>query len=785
MTRLPDFRAYCETACIKLWGEPEKRTAKELLWNGGDTYSARSFNLRQRVWYDHGAQRGGSTLELVAYAKGKPAEELRGAAFFEAWREAHAMELVPDPPLSQKTNGKDDKSILASYPYRNEDNVVLFEVVRFDTNDPDERFRQRQPDGKGGWIWNLKGVRRVLYCLPELIAATKAGERVLVCEGERDVGAAVTLGYAATTMPGGVGKWRDEYDELFRGADVVVVSDNDPQLKDPKTGKLQFHPDGRPKLPGQDHAAKLAKRLSKVAAYVRTVIFPQKDLTEWVEAGGTRTEFDTLIGPTPEREREEEEQQQPTPPQKPLAPGGLEDSVALEFSTMHADHLRYVAVWNRWLEWDGICWRVENTLRAFDLARVLCRSAEDAKHKTVAAVVGLARTDRRQAATVEQWDTNLWLLGTPDGTIDLHTGKMLAAQQDDYITKIVSVIPASEPPALSCQWWLEFLNGVTAGDQELQDFLQRVCGYCLTGLTVEDSLFFLHGLGANGKSVFIRTVSGILADYAKTASMDMFTVTHSERHPTDLAMLRGARLVAAIETEEGRRWDEAKLKALTGGDPIAARFMRQDFFEYVPQFKLLVAGNHKPSFRNVDEAIRRRVKLIPFTVTIPENERDQNFSAKLKEEWPGILRWMIEGCLQWQSKGLKPPDIVKGATESYLTGQDDLQHFIDECCAVAANETDTSAHLWEGWTDWAEDNHEFIGTQRRFGNRLEDKGYKRDREGIARTRIHRGIRCIRENAKKQAAEVRRRADEARAQEAEAKARTAQTRPGGDEEDIPF
>src|SRR5262249_10483492 len=221
-------------------------------------------------------------------------------------------------------------------------------------------------------------------------------------------------------------------------------------------------------------------------------------------------------------------------------------------------------------------------------------------------------------------------------------------RQEDYITKTTAVTPATEPPAQSCQLWLEFLQRVTDGSQERQDFLQRVCGYGVTGLTSEDSLFFLYGLGANGKSVFLRAVSGAVDDYHKTASMDTFTVTFGERHPTDLAMLRGARLVTAIETEEGKRWDEAKLKHMTGGDPVPARFMRQDFFESLPQFKLLIAGNHKPAFRNVDEAIRRRVKLIPFTVTIPEAERDPQLSEKLKAEWPGILRWMIDGCLMWQ-----------------------------------------------------------------------------------------------------------------------------------------
>jgi hypothetical protein len=310
---VPNFKDYCEAACIRLWGEPDKRDRKELRWNGDDAYSGRTFNLRKKCWYDHGQKRGGSILDLAAYTKGKPMEKLRGRAFFEAWAEAYEMGLVPDPPPAKPNGRGGSKPILATYAYTDTDGALLFEVVRFDTADPDERFRQRQPDGNGGWIWNVKGVPRVLYRVHELIAAVKAGQRVLVCEGERDANTAVKLGYAATTAPGGVNKWRKEFDEFFVNVDVVVVSDNDEQLKDPKSGKPQFHPDGRPILPGQDHAAAVTRRLSRIAAHVRVVMFDVKDLTEWVEAGGTREKLDALIEQSPDqkkqpREKPEEEQ---------------------------------------------------------------------------------------------------------------------------------------------------------------------------------------------------------------------------------------------------------------------------------------------------------------------------------------------------------------------------------------------------------------------------------------------------------------------------------------------
>jgi putative DNA primase/helicase len=230
----------------------------------------------------------------------------------------------------------------------------------------------------------------------------------------------------------------------------------------------------------------------------------------------------------------------------------------------------------------------------------------------VAAVEYLARSDQRLAASVDQWDRDPWLLNTPAGTVNLKTGATHGHRPEDYITKVAATSPGGK-----CDLWRKFIETVAGGDTDLAGFIQRMLGYSLTGSTREQCLFFLYGLGANGKSVLLNTVSSILADYHATAPIETFTASVTDRHPTDLAGLRGARVVTAIETEEGRRWAEAKIKSLTGGDPIPARFMRQDFFTFTPQFKLIVAGNHKPSLRTVDKAIRRRFHLVPCTVTIP------------------------------------------------------------------------------------------------------------------------------------------------------------------------
>jgi putative DNA primase/helicase len=370
-----------------------------------------------------------------------------------------------------------------------------------------------------------------------------------------------------------------------------------------------------------------------------------------------------------------------------------DDALALRFADRHAAELRYVAEWNKWLHWDGTRWQFDNTLSAFSMARVICRAAaaecnrakpakELASARTVAAVERLARYDRRLAATADQWDADAWLLNTPKGVIDLHTGVMRTHRAGDYLTQMTAVAPEGE-----CPLWHAFLHRVTGKDKALQDYLQRVCGYALTGSIREHALFFLWGRGANGKGTFVNAGAGILGDYHRAAPIETFTATHVDRHPTELADLRGARFVTATETEEGRRWAESRIKMLTGGDPVRARFMRQDFFEYTPQLKLVISGNHKPGLRSVDEATRRRFNLIPFTVTIPANERDKDLGDKLKAEWPGILQWMIDGCLAWQREGLNPPEAVTAATSAYLEAQDSVAAWLDECC-----ELDPKAH---------------------------------------------------------------------------------------------
>lgn len=400
-----------------------------------------------------------------------------------------------------------------------------------------------------------------------------------------------------------------------------------------------------------------------------------------------------------------------------------DESLALRFTEKHARDLRYVATWGRWFRWDGVRWAGDDTLDVFNRARAVCRhaaaecndqrvSSRIAAAQTVAAVERLARADRRHAATVEQWDADPWVLNTPGGVLDLRTGSVRPHSPTDYLTKIATVAPGGE-----CPRWLRFLAEITQNDAELIEYLQRFIGYSLTGSIREHAFAFLWGPGGNGKSVLLGTVAGLLGDYATTAMPDVFTVGRNDQHPTHLAALRGARMVMVTETEEGRRWAEARLKSLTGGDRISARVMRGDPFEFAPVFKLWIAGNHRPGLRNPDPAMRRRLHLLPLTF-VP-SKPDPELPDALKAEAGGILAWAVKGCIAWQKSGLAQCETVKAATAEYFAEQDLLAEWIGERCETAAGKTTPARAAFTDWKRWATERGEDAGTEKRFSAEME------------------------------------------------------------------
>lgn len=421
-----------------------------------------------------------------------------------------------------------------------------------------------------------------------------------------------------------------------------------------------------------------------------------------------------------------------------------EDALAETFTAKYGDEFKYTATTGHWHGYDGKAWAQDETGLMPNLIRTeVCRPAAHAgggpaiaSARTISAVERIARCDSAHATPPETWDANPWLLNTPGGTVDLRTGELRPHRREDFCTKMTAVAPGGD-----CPLWLKFLDRVTASDFEQQTFLQRITGYFLTGDTSEQAFFFAHGHGANGKSVYETTITGVLGDYSKNAPAETFMASAVSQHPTDLASLQGARLVMANETESGRRWAEARVKALCSGEPVTCRFMRGDFFTYVPTFKLMIVGNHRPALRSVDEAIRRRMRLVPFTVTIPESERDHALPEKLRAEWPGILAWAIAGCLAWQRDGLNPPAAAVEATDDYLSEESAVGRWIEERCTLDSTNREliATSELFDNWKQWSADRNEFCGSIKSFSQSLESiTGVSRDR--TAAVRGFRGIK---------------------------------------------
>jgi putative DNA primase/helicase len=323
-------------------------------------------------------------------------------------------------------------------------------------------------------------------------------------------------------------------------------------------------------------------------------------------------------------------------------------------------------------------------------------------------------------------DKDAWLLNVANGTINLKTGEFKPHRREDLITKLA---PVEYRPDTECPFWLDHLNKIFQGNGSLISFLQLGFGYSLTGITDERALFIAHGSGANGKSTTHEIFAQILGDYAVRTPTESILVKREAGIPNDLAKLKGARFVYCSEVEEGRRMAESLIKDLTGNDTISARFLHGEFFTFQPSFKLWVATNHKPVIRGTDNAIWSRIRLIPFTVSIPESDRipRSRMMERLTPELPGILAWGVQGCRDWVQCGLGMPEEVREATDGYRGEMDILGGFIKECCVVSESARGTAKDLYQTYAKWAEQNGEKPASQRMFGLRLAERGFQQGR----------------------------------------------------------
>lgn len=409
----------------------------------------------------------------------------------------------------------------------------------------------------------------------------------------------------------------------------------------------------------------------------------------------------------------------------------------------HGSDLRYCYDFGKWLVWDGVRWGIDRNGAALDRAKATARAMlaeagtlmdkEDARklaawsfrsqgRDRMSAMLYLAQPD--VAVCPEHLDTHPWLLNVANGTIDLQAGLLRSARRTDLLTKSSPVVYDA---SATCPQWLAFLDRIFEGKPEIINYVQKAAGYSLTGLDTEECFFVLHGVGQNGKSTFVETLSALLGtDYAQQATPDLLMQKKHERHATELAVLRGARLVASVETGQGKKLNEVLIKSMTGGDRIRANFMHQDTFEFRPEFKVWLSTNHKPVITGTDLGIWRRIRLIPFLVKIPDHERDGSFKTRLREpaSLSGILNWALQGCLAWQREGLKPPQEIVDAIQEYREEMDVLAAWISDCCVVKKVAEAKAADLYASYTDWCDAQGERPEAQRSFGLRLTERGFE-------------------------------------------------------------
>ena len=713
-----DLIARLESVLETMFPAGKKRRGKfligDVLGSPGDSLEVVLNGDKAGLWTDRATGAGGDIFALIGAHSG--IDVLHDfPRVLDAAADLLGRSRSIRVPKARKQNVPVDElgPATAKWDYLDAQGHLIAVVYRYDPPGQKKQFRP----------WDAKRRKmappdpRPLYNQPGIASAAQ----VVLVEGEKCAQALIDMGIVATTAMHGANAPTDKTDwSALSGKAVLIWPDRD--------------------KPGWEYATQAAQAILSAGAKSCHVLYPPEDAVEgWDAADAIAEGFDvaTFLAHGPRLQMHDVADDSDPVVSSDESVWGTEDALALSFTRRYHRDWRYVAGWGKWLVWDGQRWRTEDTLAATDLIRSVCRqtalradnprvATKLASAGTVSGVERLARADRRHAATTDEWDADPWLLNTQGGVLDLKTGRMRPHERTDRMTKITTATPGGD-----CQTWRQFIDEVTGGDKELEFYLQRMVGYALTGSTQEHALFFLYGTGANGKSVFVNTLATILGDYATNAPMDTFMETRTDRHPTDMAGLRGARFVAAIETEQGKRWAESKLKNLTGGDKISARFMRQDFFEFFPQFKLFVAGNHKPAIRNIDEAMKRRLHLIPFTITVPPERRDKNLQQKLLAERDGILAWAVQGCLDWQRHGrLKPPQRVVDATEEYFEAEDALGRWLDERCVRETCAKSLTAELFNDWKQWAEAAGEFVGAQRRFSDQLITRGLEKWRNGM-------------------------------------------------------
>jgi putative DNA primase/helicase len=628
-----------------------------------------------------------------------------------------------------------------TWTYQWPDGSEAFRVVRIDViknGMPGKTIRPFHRNEEGRWRQGQIEGKRPLYQLPELLAQKDAP--VWIVEGEKCADALIRLGYVATTSAHGSKSPQQTDWSPLRDRTVLICPDND--------------------RPGEEYAQVVTAliRSSNPEAKLKTISLPGldegEDVVDWIRRQPSQNprvlwnELDRLVEASPwvEVAKADVDRMLSRMPCTDL--GNAERLVG-----RHGRNLRYCHVWSKWLHWSGKHWAVDRVADARRLAKGTVRSilgeamtADDLDHRKklaqwavtsekrdkIAAMLHLAEAEVGIPILPEDMDADPWLFNVRNGTIDLQTGQLRPHRREDRITKLADV---NFDPEARCPNWLATLEKFFArpdpnATAELIEYFQRLCGYVMTGVIREQIMPVAYGLGSNGKSTILGALLDVFGpDYAMKCPPDLLMAKKGDAHPTDRADLFGRRLVVAIESESGRRLNETMVKELTGGDRIRARRMREDFWEFSPTHKLVMATNHKPRITGRDNGIWRRIRLVPFTVTVSGSEANLKMPELLRSEAAGILAWCVRGCLKWQAGGLTEPAEVSEATASYRQEQDVIGAFLEEKTVRLRGIRVKSSQLYGCYQAWCQASGESALTLSAFGTTLTELGIEKARSG--------------------------------------------------------
>jgi len=554
------------------------------------------------------------------------------------------------------------------------------------------------------------------------------------------------VGLTATTNPFGAGKWHAEYSNYLKNADVVIIPDNDEV--------------------GRRHAEQVARSLIGKAKRIRLLELPnlptKGDVSDWLEAGGTKEELLSLAEQAPLYEPKDEpsQEQEDARGVVELPPPTKDLGHALILAELWRDRYRWAEHRKSWMRWTGKRWEpitdnqisaeASADLRAEYAGRLATARSNDEIKRLTDAVLETCVFSKINGAlnflkgmagfhtNPEEWDADLWALNCNNGIINLKTGELRPHTPAALCTKLA---PVDYDPNVKGEKWEAHLKRFLP-NPNIRRQVQRDLGLSLTGANLDEILPIWYGTGSNGKSTTAKVILAVLGDYAEMAPKDLLILQKHESHPTEIANLAGKRCVFASEIEQGARLNEAKVKLLTGGDKIKARFLYCDFFEFDQTWTITLFCNHKPIITGTDYAIWRRVRLVPWTVTIPDSEKKPQdvVIRELLAEGPAILKWLLDGLADWQRDHHWMADEVKAATEEYRQEQDRLAGFFTDCCEFGPHWSVAVADLYNAYVEWCELVGEDPLGKRAFGNRLRDRGIIQGRVGKERDRRWVGIR---------------------------------------------